>query len=1152
VNTRPSTSVLADQAARDRIRGDLEATLVVEAAAGTGKTTALVGRMTAALMAGRAQLDRVIAVTFTELAAGELKLRLRTEIERARRDPAVDPAAGARLTAALPRLEEARIGTIHSFCSELLRERPVEARVDPLFEVAPEDVAGDLFQRAFDRWFEEQLARPSAGVRRILRRRTREDTGPRELLRGAAWALAERRDFRAPWRRVPFDRDRAIDALMDDLAALGARAGDGDPEDYFTRSLAAIAEFASEVSRREVIRGRDYDGLEAELIVLRRAKHWKWVGYSRTRGDFPKAELRARRDALLAALDTFINAAGADLAPSLRDELQPVLDRYEALKKQAGRVDFLDLLLIARDLLRDDATVRRDLQARFTHLFVDEFQDTDPLQAEILLLLAADDPTERDWTRVRPVAGKLFLVGDPKQSIYRFRRADVALYETVKRRLVEGGASVEHLTVSFRAVPDIQAAVNAALAPRMVAGSPGQAAYVPLAPFRGGVASQPAIVVLPVPAPYGDYGSVVDWRIEASLPDAVAAFVDGLVRSSGWTVTEREQPGNRVGLQPRHVCLLFRRFRSFGRDVTREYVRALEARHLPHVLVGGSSFHEREEVEAIRNALAAIERPEDEFAVFATLRGPLFALGDGALLAFRARFASLHPFRQLPDRLPQPLAEVATALAILRDLHRGRNRRPLAETIGRLFAATRAHAGIASWPTGEQALANVTRLMDLARRAERTGATSFRAFVERLSEEAARGEASDAPIIEEGTGGVRVMTVHRAKGLEFPIVVLADLTANETSSEPSRYSDPVRGLCALRLAGCAPPELFERRDEELAREREEAARILYVAATRARDLLVVPAIGDERRDGWLGALAPALYPDEAHRRQPGSRQPPGCPAFGLDSVLERPERAPGRERSVAPGLHRAETGAHQVVWWDPAVLTLNVEETVGLRQQRLLEADENRIRAEEGIRAHAAWQQERARVREAGASPSLRVVTATEWAARVVTSVGEPAIEITVEEVADRGSRPHGKRFGAFVHALLAAVDLDADDAAVTAMAHAQARLLGASGDEVEAAVETAGRVLAHPWLRRAAAAAREGRCRREAPVVLRLDDETLIEGVVDVAFEQADAAWTVLDFKTDVEIGNRIEEYKAQVGLYARAIARATGAEARAVLLRV
>jgi len=220
-----------------------------------------------------------------------------------------------------------------------------------------------------------------------------------------------------------------------------------------------------------------------------------------------------------------------------------------------------------------------------------------------------------------------------------------------------------------------------------------------------------------VPAPYGDFGTIVDWRIDESLPDAIAAFVQWLVEKSGWTVTERERPSERVSVRPRHVCLLFRRFRAYLADVTRPYVRALEARHLPHLLVGGTSFHVREEVEAIRNALAAIERPEDELAVFATLRGPFFALGDGALLAFRGRYRSLHPFFKVPDDAPAPLVEVAKALAVLRSLHRGRNRRPIADTIGRLLAVTRAHAGLAVWPTGEQALANVTRLMDLARRA---------------------------------------------------------------------------------------------------------------------------------------------------------------------------------------------------------------------------------------------------------------------------------------------------------------------------------------------------------------------------------------------------------------------------------------------------
>ncbi|HTD27515.1 MAG TPA: UvrD-helicase domain-containing protein, partial [Candidatus Elarobacter sp.] len=281
---------LADQEARDRIRDDLGTTLVVEAASGTGKTTELVTRMVALLTAGRARLDHMVAVTFTDAAAGELKLRLRKAIEEARR---ARPAEA--LDDALRQLEEARIGTIHSFCADLLRERPVEAGVDPLFAVAPRDVAEGLLDRAFDRWFEETLANPGEAMRRILRRRSR-DEGPRRLLRTAARDLVERRDFPVTWRHEGgFEREGTIDALMEEMAALGAFAAAGNPDDYFVRSLAEIARFVAEVRRREAILGRDHDRLEAELLGFSRDKHWRWTGFRRAPAGFPKAELLERR-----------------------------------------------------------------------------------------------------------------------------------------------------------------------------------------------------------------------------------------------------------------------------------------------------------------------------------------------------------------------------------------------------------------------------------------------------------------------------------------------------------------------------------------------------------------------------------------------------------------------------------------------------------------------------------------------------------------------------------------------------------------------------------------------------------------------------------------------------------------------------------------
>ncbi len=1168
---RDAARAPGDAAARRRILEDLETTLFVEAAAGTGKTTALVGRIVSLLRRGGATLDRVVAVTFTEKAAGEMKLRLRAELERARTRAGAEGEEFARLTASLEKLELARIGTIHAFCAELLRERPVEAGVDPLFEVATEEESERLLTRAFEGWFQEILADPPEGVRRILRRRARgpRASGPRDSLRRAAGSLVEHRDFDASWERGAFERAAAIDAALARLAQLAALADEADdPEDWLAKNLANLARFVEENALREAVRGRDYDALEAELreLVRERRQGWHWKGRPRQRfgPDLERAEVIARRDATKAELEGVLEQADADLAARLREELRPVVARYQELKRRAGALDFVDLLIRARDLLRGNPAVRSDVQERYSHFFVDEFQDTDPLQAEILLLLASRETDETDWRKVAPVPGKLFLVGDPKQAIYRFRRADVAIYEATKRRLVERGADVLHLSTSFRGLPALQEAVNAAFAPRMQGGDDGaQAEYVALEPWRDDAPERPALLALPAPRPYGDYGTVVSWRTEESLADAVGAFVDWLVRESGWTVDERESQDGPVPVEPRHVCLLFRRFKSFDEDVTRPYVRALEARRVPHVLVGGRSFHDREEVLAIRNALCAIEWPDDALRVFATLRGPLFALTDDALLAYRWRHGNLHP---LSAREAGALADdderaVAEALDVLRRLHLVRNRRPIADTISRLLAEVRAHAGIAIWPTGEQALANCLRAVDLARRFERRGATSFRAFLEHLEEQAERGDAQDAPVVEEGTEGVRIMTAHRAKGLEFPVVVLCEPGCRAIREQPTRHVDAERGLWAEPLCGCAPRELLDHRDEEQRRDAAEAVRLAYVAATRARDLLVVPAVGDEPVSGWIDVLNPIVYPESRARRRP--RVAPGCPAFGDDTVLDRPPRARrGRGDAVAPGLHRPQAGSHDVVWWDPAALDLGRSQQVGLRQQRILEADAEGVVAAEGERAHERWQTAR-RERLARASvPSLAVAPVTAVAAERAEALakaeppGSASVEILRVALA-RDTRPGGRRFGTLVHATLACVDLDVDAAGVRAEAAIQGRLVGATPEEVEAAGRAARAALAHPLLVRAARAGAEGGLRRETPVLLRLADGRLAEGVVDLAFrEPGDGAgagsWTVVDFKTDRELAPRRAEYEAQVGLYAEAVATATGEPARGVLLIV
>ena len=1165
-----------DEDSRRIIRENLDDTLVVEAAAGTGKTTELVNRIVRVLAEGRANVREIVAVTFTEKAAGELKLRLRQRLETERQQ-ATRRDAAARLDEAVQNLEEAHVSTIHGFCADLLRERPVEARVDPLFRVLTEGQGQRLFNEAFASWFHSILETPPEGVRRSLRRTSRgsrpgdvDEDGPMERLRRAAFDLAEWRDFRGAWTRESFDREGMIAAILPLVHALAdvskSPSYAGDNLFLDTEPVRRLSADLASAPPPET--AADFDGLESQLVDLRRNRDFKrgrkGSGPTYAKG-VPRARVLEARDLLTHSLDDFQLRADADLAALLHEELLECVDRYKHLKAREGALDFLDLLLHARDLIRDNATVRNHFQTRFRCLFVDEFQDTDPLQAEILLLLASKDPGETRWQHVDPVPGKLFLVGDPKQSIYRFRRADVHIYTNVCEQLVERGATFVELRKSFRGVENLQRVINAAFAPVMDGNADTrQARYVPLERSRADHPDQPSVVVLPVPRPYAQR-FVAARAIEESLPDAVGAYVEWLVTQSNWMVTERRDSSKRVKLESRHICLLFRRFVSYGEDITRAYVDALEARGVKHLLVGGRAFHGREEIETLRAALMAIEWPDDQLSVFATLHGALFAIGDEELLEYHHHAGSFHPFK-IPEKLPTGLEPIREALTCLANWHRRRNRRPVAETISDVLGTTRAHVSFVLRPGGEQVLANALHVAELARQYTIEGGMSFRGFVEALREAASGGQAAEAPILEEGSDGVRLMTVHKAKGLEFPVVILADITARLTPFDASRYIDAERERCALRIGGWSPKDLNDNKAMELFREEKEGERVAYVAATRARDLLVVPALGDgPYTEGWVAPLNAAIYPaEDARRVQAGAV---GCPSFASkDSVLMRPDGDPASRLTVCPGHHEftASDDPYSLVWWspEPAVLSLGAQAPFGLRRDDLIVKDVAPAVLRRGLDTYHAWKTGREDAIAAAQRPSINVMTATAAAAtEVLVPIGhdiDAATEIVdgppqaafAEATAPR--RPGGQRFGSLVHALIADMPLDAPDVRTIArLASAHGRVLGADAAEIAAAEAIVLRVLKHPVLQAAARANRDGRCYREMPVTWRTDAGAIIEGFVDLAYAD-ESGFVVVDFKTDRELDGAVDRYQRQVRIYAAAIAAATGRPARAVLMRV
>jgi ATP-dependent exoDNAse (exonuclease V) beta subunit len=430
-----------------------------------------------------------------------------------------------------------------------------------------------------------------------------------------------------------------------------------------------------------------------------------------------------------------------------------------------------------------------------------------------------------------------------------------------------------------------------------------------------------------------------------------------------------------------------------------------------------------------------------------------------------------------------------------------------------------------------------------------------------------------------------MMTVHKAKGLEFPVVILADLTCKLSRPDAGRWIDPAGSLCALKLGGWAPTDLLLHGAEEAERDKAEGQRLAYVAATRARDVLVVPTIGDEVYEGgWLDPLMPAVYPSPIGRQT--HAQGPGCPPFpSRDSVLTRPDGDPARPMTVAPGMYAfgpaneelrtpnpeprtqndeprtSNPEPYSVVWWDPHVLALDADSGYGLRRDDLISKDGDPAKVAARLALYEQWRAGRDEATAKARVPSLRVRTATSVALdrafdpRLDNAPTAPEIEVI--DFSRSAERPFGPRFGSLVHATLATVPLDASQRVIAAVAHAQGRILPTAGrepyaeEEVYAAVEVVSSLLEDPLFDRVRQAERAGRCDRELPIAWKAPDGTLIEGTIDLAFEDL-TGLTVVDFKTDRELATDLERYRRQLTVYCQALGTLRNTTAKGILARI
>ncbi len=817
---------LVDQQARDTAANELDVTLCVEAAAGTGKTTALIARILSLVVQGRARLHEIVAITFTEKAAGELKIKLRAAIEARLVAPGKSVFTGEteRLRQALGDLERAHITTIHSFCAWVLRERPVEAKIDPQFAVADAMQQELLLEEAWDRWIEAELTRNPPALRRALlldvsveqlQELARELVGQRTRLIDAHWPDPLPLDVTAVLHQL----QAAAPALERCLAHFTARTENAYQQARALLDAVPRLEQATDDRRIAVLAG-------LELKQPKAKSHF----------DSPGAfsEMKEIVVRLKPAMEGFHSAVEHNVLTGLVQWLEGFVRHFDAMKREKSLLDFDDLLLKTRDLLRDDPAVRGQLQERFRYLLVDEFQDTDPLQVEIVFYLAERKPQAKRWEDVKLHDGKLFIVGDPKQSIYGFRRADIEMYSQARRTIETQGRALT-IRQNFRSQSTILDWVNHVFAQLIRPPEDGgyQPDYVALEPSPSLRATKPAVALLRPKQFSPDANIQQSRRLEA---ESIARYLKQQVDSGAcaW----------------RDIALLFRS--STAHEI---FGDALQQHGIPFRVIGGKDYYVRQEIQTLSCLLSCLDNPNDKLHLVAALRSPLFGWTDDQIF-LTAATAGLN---YLNGGAAGEDERVRQSFDLLRELHEQRHEFSVAGYVEHVFARAKVREAFFVRSDGAQCVANLQKALELARQLEGAGLRSVRAFVRRLRETVLGGlDEEPSPASEETDDVVRLLSMHKSKGLEFPVVVLADLAGGSTDSGPKFLQDKQTGNVEARFASRKTTGFDAAGEQQDKREEAEEIRLLYVAATRAKRQLIVPWFRE--KGGRLDLLKSAFQP----------------------------------------------------------------------------------------------------------------------------------------------------------------------------------------------------------------------------------------------------------------------------------------------------
>ncbi len=1104
--------MISDQSIRTLVTHDHETLFAVDAGAGTGKTTQLVARLIALLLEKKVPLSRIAAITFTEKAAAELAQRLRFKLEEAL--PKY-PEQKALILKALEDMERAPISTIHSFCAGLLKDYPVEAGVDPQFALMDEVQSGAFETQTWEHWLKKNLSQPVEPLFQFLRLGgTFEHVDELKQFLKRNRTLLKTPEKQALPSVEPFRKEWKEFLIWSKQAAK-------DCKDHKDKLYEALETFWAESQVQESSKPEEAD-FNLALLDIPKVKR---TGNQKAWDKAVLDEIRLRFEGLAEDHTSAFAPFREAVLLNLIHWIGGYLTEWETQKAKSGFLDFDDLLLKTRDLLRDHLDSREEIKKRFDTLFVDEFQDTDPLQVEIVFFLCElQGRHEKDWKKASLEPGKLFLVGDPKQSIYRFRRADVAIYEATKERILANGGKVEVLTENFRTVGGLVEWVNERFLPQFEGSGITYRALNASREKGKTEGTLPILWGLKVPVPEGSEDTKAFYRQQEA--EWVAAYLKDQILQGGWTVADPKTHERRA-VRAGDIALLFR---DLSNDNEEYWEEALRKRDLPYQIIGGKRFYNRPEIVALSTLLTCLSSPADEAACVAVLRGPLFGFSDEELFLHRADKGSFLFQEDAKEKMGK-------AFKCLRDWFDATRTLGVSETLSYLYEHTNLLAITAGQPHGEQRVANLMKVLDQARNLETTQHFTYRAFTQWLTtqqeEGTLEGEAPGPDSSEDRTGvfydtgtdktsasagglgadRITLMTIHKAKGLEFPIVFVSAWSSDPKDSGSLVDRKAMVGAFKVGRAdlGLKTTNYDSVKEDEELQQLAENTRLLYVAATRARDCLLLPHFQMpleckfQNENLFAGPLLKAL-----EEKDSPVRSAPRPPAEAEDLTILA---------SIKTPVRWAEPDSIKESLGDPAVwsVKLNVDPkdpALKAEKEKLVSENQKRTGLIERMMGKRTFQ-------------SVTSVLAVDE--------DKKGTEERIWEGPEPSSPWGGKELGSFTHLLLEKA-WDWKPAQIPQAAEYYGEKMGLSPEQRAEAAQWVEQTLLNPLIQRAK---KSERAFRELPLTGKYEDDFL-NAVLDLVFLE-EGKWVIVDYKTDRDPNKLAEKYGKQLKHYAKLLEQTT-----------